>query len=184
MKKRKVSEYIILGASILVLLLVAFNGIGKTNWEEKIADATRQESLWQKFEGFINSKFDKWQNIEYKRENNWNQRSMMEQFALIYVPCTEEEQKDGHLTKIATTGETQRKIDAFNEYMLNGSGKQYAESIGYMELPEGKLTIEYMMENQEEIVDMIAWWHQENDYSRDAQYEIDQIYDDLCENDT
>lgn len=178
MKKKKIAEYILLGASILVLLVVAITGIGKTKWEEELTAIRNEESLWQKFESFINDKFDKLQGIKEKRASNLDQRNMMELFSLVYVACDEEEQKEGNFVKIAATEETQLKIDAFNEYMLNGNGKEYAERIGYSDLPEGKLTIAYIMENQEEMADIIAWWHEAWDgwYAQD---EIDSIYYEL-----
>lgn len=178
-KKKKLSEYLLLGTSIVVVLLAVVSEVKKGNF-----DIRREENPWEIFENFVNHKIDKITNIEEKRQKNAEQKDMMGQFAMIYVPCSEKEQREGHLMKMAATDETQNEIDVFNEYMQNGSGTQYTRGMGFCELSEGKLTLDNIMENPDEIAYMIKTWKSELSRNHDlkAKEEMYNIYYQLQEN--
>lgn len=169
--KKKLYEKILISISVVIVVIIALMGLAKVNWKQ-------MQNPWSQFTTVVNRKIDEFMHIEEKRINNAKKRSVMEVFGLVYVACEKEEQKGGNLMKMVATEETQRKIDAFNEYMQKGSGKQYAKCIGYTELPKGKLTLDFLMENQEEVVEMIDIWQEKLDMDLDtnAKMEIYDIY--------
>ena len=175
--KKKLYEKMLISISVVIVVIVILMGLAGVSWKQ-------MQNPWSQFVTGVNGKIDKFMHIEEKRVNNVQKRNVMEEFELAYVACEKEEQKDGTLIKLAATGETQRKIDAFNEYMQNGSGKQYAECIGYTELPEGKLTMDFLMENQEKVVEMIDIWQEKRNMESDTEAEIEiyMIYKELLKN--
>ena len=175
--KKKLYEKILISISVVIVVIVILMGLTGVDWKQI-------QNPWSQFTTAVNRKIDKFMHMEEKWIRNNQKRAVMEEFELAYVACEKEEQKDGTLIKMVATEETQRKIDAFNEYMQNGSGKQYAKCIGYTELPEGQLTMDFLMENQEKVVEMIDIWQEKRNMESDmdAEIEIYMIYKELLEN--
>lgn len=175
--KKKLYEKMLISISVVIVVIVILMGLTGVDWKQI-------QNPWSQFTTAVNRKIDKFMHMEEKWIRNNQKRAVMEEFELAYVACEKEEQKDGTLIKMVATEETQRKIDAFNEYMQNGSGKQYAKCIGYTELPEGKLTMDFLMENQEKVVEMIDIWQEKRNMESDmdAEIEIYMIYKELLEN--
>lgn len=151
-EKQKILGYILVTISIVVLMVI-----------------------------FLPDKVDKLiviiTNQEEERQEAMEIQQMMSQFDIVYVPNSEEEK--GHQIMLAPTEKTQLKIDAFNEYMQSGSGKQYAEDIGYTELPEKELTFDYISENPGEVAELIWSWKNCKMNDLGADLELEEIYMEL-----
>ena len=76
-------------------------------------------------------------------------------FQLAYVGLSVNGQVEQHEVHLHPSAETENWLEAFNRYMQSEEGKKAAEEIGYMNLPNGEMTLEYILENSDEVAGMI-----------------------------
>ena len=91
-----------------------------------------------------------------KAEEIANIGNVLNQFEVLYVSSTVDDDMYQREFSIYPNITTQLKIDAFNEYMQKGSGKIYAADIGYNELPGEKLTFGYITEHPGKVANMLS----------------------------
>lgn len=80
---------------------------------------------------------------------------MFDTFQLAYVGIDTNGEVKNHEYAIYGSEETANWIEAFNRYMQSEEGELATKLISYQELPEGKLTLEYLVNAPEEVAAMI-----------------------------
>ena len=80
---------------------------------------------------------------------------LADQFQLTYVSSDVNGEASSHTYSLYPSATTLDWVNAFNEYMQNGSGAEHAEACGFKELPGGEVTIGYLMTNPNEVSEML-----------------------------
>lgn len=105
-----------------------------------------------------------------------------DQFQLTYVSADVDGDVSSHAFSFYPSETTVNWVQAFNEYMQNGSGAKYKQGTGYNDLPEGELTVQYILECPDEVAEMLAILNvKRSDYSETEVYdeEMRKIYEDI-----
>lgn len=72
-------------------------------------------------------------------------------FEMTYVSSDIDGNVNLHVCSFYPTQETAGWVKAFNEYMQNGSGAEEAQACGYNDLPNGELTVAYLVTHPNEV---------------------------------
>lgn len=67
-----------------------------------------------------------------------------------------DEDDSGYSYSLYKTSSTQDRIDEFNNYMENNPLE--AKFFEYDKLPDGKLTLDYIIDNPEDVEEMVSWY--------------------------
>lgn len=89
--------------------------------------------------------------------------TLVDFFDLMVVPVDVEssgkegdEDDSGYSYSLYKTSSTQDRIDEFNNYMENNPLE--AKFFEYDKLPDGKLTLDYIIDNPEDVEEMVSWY--------------------------
>ncbi len=107
---------------------------------------------------------------------------LADQFQLTYVSSDINGDANLHAYSLYPSGTTLNWVKAFNEYMQNGSGAKHAQACGYNDLPNGELTVEYLMTHTNEVCELwmdlsekLKIWNETNEYEE----EIEKFYQEI-----
>lgn len=81
---------------------------------------------------------------------------LADQFQMTYVSSNINGDANLYAYSLYPGETTMNWVKAFNEYMQNGTGAEYAQGCGYNDLPNGELTIAYLMTYPNEVCGMLA----------------------------
>lgn len=110
---------------------------------------------------------------------------LADMFQMTYVSSDINGDANLHAYSLYPSETTQNWVKAFNEYMQNGSGAKHAQGCGYNDLPNGELTVEYLMTHPNEVCEV---WKDLNKklkyYCETSSYkqEIQKIYEEIENN--
>lgn len=103
-------------------------------------------------------------------------------FDMFYVSSDINGDANLHTYSFYPGQETADWVKAFNEYMQNGTGAKEAQACGYNDLPNGELTVAYLVMHPNEvcaIFDMLDVKAQNNSEINKYKHEIRNIYQEL-----
>ncbi len=111
-----------------------------------------------------------------------NAGTLAGKFKLTYVSSDINGNANLHAYSLYPSKTTLNWVKAFNEYMQNGSGEKHAQACGYNDLPNGELTVEYLMTHQSEVYELCMDLKEKlKDASETGSYiqEIQKIYEEI-----
>lgn len=103
-------------------------------------------------------------------------------FEMTYVSSDIDGNVNLHVCSFYPKQETVGWVKAFNEYMQNGTGAKVASACGYNDLPNGDLTVEYLVTHPKEVCEIFNMLDKEatNDVELDGyRQDIINIYKEL-----
>ncbi len=127
---------------------------------ELLPGAALENSKWQAVQDIAGIGVEvfenKWTSGKIEESLELTDRGLMcSIFQLAYVGLSVNGQVEQHEVHLHPSAETENRLEAFNRYMQSEEGKKAAEEIGYMNLPNGQMTLEYILENSDEVAGMI-----------------------------
>lgn len=112
-------------------------------------------SVVTSIQGFVSAGINAAENPTETCREIINVGILADQFELTYVSSDIDGEAGLHAYSLYPSETTQGWVDAFNEYMQNGGGAEHARACGYDDLPDGELTVAYLVTYPDDAYEML-----------------------------